>query len=60
MGESGSGKSTIARTIMGVYPPTEGEVWFKGRKISDKKYLLLIKKMYRRICRLSSRILPQL
>ncbi|MFJ5625264.1 ATP-binding cassette domain-containing protein [Peribacillus loiseleuriae] len=37
VGETGSGKSTIARTIMGIYPPTDGEVHFKGNMISDKK-----------------------
>ncbi|AFA46837.1 ATP-binding cassette domain-containing protein [Acetobacterium woodii] len=37
VGETGSGKSTIARTIMGIYPATQGEVCFKGNKISDKK-----------------------
>lgn len=37
VGETGSGKSTVARTIMGIYPATQGEVYFKGNKISDKK-----------------------
>lgn len=37
VGETGSGKSTVARTIMGIYPATHGEVYFKGNKISDKK-----------------------
>lgn len=36
VGETGSGKSTVARTIMGIYPATHGEVYFKGNKISDK------------------------
>ncbi|WP_411683196.1 ATP-binding cassette domain-containing protein [Clostridium thailandense] len=36
VGETGSGKSTIARTIMGIYPITSGEVYFKGNMISDK------------------------
>jgi peptide/nickel transport system ATP-binding protein len=33
-GESGSGKSTIARLITGVYPPTSGEIYFEGRSLS--------------------------
>lgn len=37
VGETGSGKSTIARTVMGIYPPSGGDVYFKGNKISDKK-----------------------
>lgn len=36
VGETGSGKSTVARTIMGIYPATAGEVYFKGNLISDK------------------------
>ncbi|PKM78372.1 MAG: peptide ABC transporter ATP-binding protein [Firmicutes bacterium HGW-Firmicutes-15] len=37
VGETGSGKSTVARTIMGIHPATGGEVYFKGNKISEKK-----------------------
>ncbi|BBB89443.1 MAG TPA: ATP-binding cassette domain-containing protein [Methylomusa anaerophila] len=36
VGETGSGKSTVARTITGIYPPTGGEVYFKGNMISQK------------------------
>ena len=28
VGESGCGKSTVARAIMGIYTPTEGEIYF--------------------------------
>ena len=37
VGETGSGKSTVARTIMGIYPATSGEVYFKGQRISEKE-----------------------
>ncbi len=34
-GESGSGKSTIARLLARIYSPTSGEVYFEGTKLSD-------------------------
>jgi len=33
-GESGSGKSTIARLLAGVYAPTAGEIYFQGKPLS--------------------------
>jgi peptide/nickel transport system ATP-binding protein len=33
-GESGSGKSTIARLLAMVYQPTSGEIYFRGNKLS--------------------------
>jgi peptide/nickel transport system ATP-binding protein len=34
-GESGSGKSTIARVLARVYKPTAGEIYFQGRPLSQ-------------------------
>lgn len=36
VGESGCGKTTLGRCIMGLYPSTEGEIRFKGREIPRK------------------------
>ena len=37
VGESGCGKSTIARTLSGIYVPTDGEVLYDGRPVTGKK-----------------------
>ncbi len=45
MGESGSGKSTIGRSIIRLYDPTEGKIYLSGKEVSGrmtkekKKYL---------------------
>ena len=36
VGESGSGKTTIGRSIIRLYDPTDGEIFFDGKKISGK------------------------
>ncbi len=35
VGESGCGKSSLMKTILGLYHPTEGRVTFQGQDISD-------------------------
>ncbi|MBQ1502279.1 MAG: ATP-binding cassette domain-containing protein [Firmicutes bacterium] len=37
VGESGCGKTTVGRTILHLYRPTGGEVWYDGKLIKDKK-----------------------
>jgi oligopeptide transport system ATP-binding protein len=37
VGESGCGKTTLGRTILHLYKPTDGEVYFNGRKIVSKQ-----------------------
>ena len=39
VGESGCGKTTVGRTLLHLYKPTSGEVWFDGRK-GDRSTLL--------------------
>ena len=37
IGPSGSGKSTFLRCLNLLEEPTEGEIWFEGNNITDKK-----------------------
>ncbi len=37
VGESGCGKTTVGRTILQLYKPTSGEIWFDGQKIEGKR-----------------------
>jgi peptide/nickel transport system ATP-binding protein len=34
VGESGCGKSTVARLVVGLFPPTSGEIRFEGQSLS--------------------------
>ncbi len=37
VGESGCGKSSLMKTVLGLYRPTDGKIVFEGNDISDKK-----------------------
>ena len=39
VGESGCGKTTVGRSILQLYKPTAGEVWFDGQLIQGKKVI---------------------
>ncbi len=36
VGESGCGKTTVGRTLMNLYKPTAGEIYYKGKQIVTK------------------------
>jgi oligopeptide transport system ATP-binding protein len=36
VGESGCGKTTVGRTLMHLYKPTGGEIYFEGKKVTEK------------------------
>ena len=40
VGESGCGKTTVGRTLLHLYKPTAGEIWFDGKQIATKKDIL--------------------
>ena len=44
VGESGCGKTTVGRTLLHLYKPTAGEIWFKGKKIETKKDIMEFRK----------------
>ena len=41
VGESGCGKTTLARTVLRLVDPTSGAIWFDGQNVSDLKGKLL-------------------
>lgn len=49
VGESGSGKTTIGRAIVRINPTSEGEIFFKGKRISGKIPAALDQEVTRKI-----------
>lgn len=37
VGESGCGKTTVGRTILHLYKPTAGEIWYNGQKLESRE-----------------------
>ena len=44
VGESGCGKTTVGRTLLHLYKPTAGEIWFDGKQVVTKKDILEYRK----------------
>ncbi len=44
VGESGCGKTTVGRTLLHLYKPTAGEIWFDGKKIETKEDIMEYRK----------------
>ena len=44
VGESGCGKTTVGRTLLHLYKPTAGEIWFDGKQIVSKADILEYRK----------------
>ncbi|MBR3148557.1 MAG: ATP-binding cassette domain-containing protein [Eubacterium sp.] len=36
VGESGCGKTTVGRTLLHLYKPTDGEIWYDGKQIKSR------------------------
>ncbi len=44
VGESGCGKTTVGRTLMNIYKPTAGEIYYNGNQIVTKKDIVEFRK----------------
>lgn len=44
VGESGCGKTTVGRTLLHLYKPTGGEIWYNGKQIKSKSDIKAFRK----------------
>ena len=44
VGESGCGKTTVGRTLMNIYKPTDGEIYYNGKQILTKQDIMEFRK----------------
>ena len=44
VGESGCGKTTVGRTLLNLYKPTSGEIWYDGKLIKTKQDIKELRK----------------
>ena len=44
VGETGCGKTTVGRTILNLYKPTGGEIYYNGKKIETKEDIMEFRK----------------
>lgn len=42
--ESGCGKTTLGRSILRLYDPTAGEIWFRKKTVSESRSLISVTK----------------
>jgi len=44
LGRNGAGKTTTLKSILGLTPPKEGRVWFKGEEVTGKEPYVMVRK----------------
>jgi len=44
IGPNGAGKSTTFNCISGIYPPTDGNIWYKGENVTDLPPYKMVKR----------------
>ncbi len=44
VGESGCGKTTVGRTLLHLYKPTAGEIWYGGKRLQSKEDITAFRK----------------